>query len=327
MKQLGRFLLRGVGAVIAVLCLMWVFGPYEDAPLSARFDEAKFDQGVGAYLAWREGQVVGITEGVEKQVIWHNAPETQTEWAVVNIHGFSATAQEIRPVPDDVAAALGANLVFTRLEGHGLDGDALAQATVADWIEDTAEAIAIGRKVGRKVILIGTSTGATLAAAAALDHEMADGVAGMVMIAPNFAVNNPMADLLTWPAARYWLPRVAGTHRSFEPHNEGQARYFTTAYPSVAVMPMAALVKEVASSNFGTALTPALFIVLDEDRVVDPIVTREIIAQWAGPTSMWQPELTDADDPFAHVIAGDIMSPAQTDAAVAEIANWIGTLE
>ena len=81
------------------------------------------------------------------------------------------------------------------------------------------------------------------------------------------------------------------------------------------------------NANFGTALTPALFIFSDEDRVVDANATRKVIGQWGGPTQVWQPDLTEADDPFAHVIAGDIMSPAQTAAVVAEIANWIGALE
>lgn len=306
---------------------MWAFGPYEPTYDTTIFDDSKLDKGVGTYLRWREAQIGGITEGVEKQVIWADAPEAQTEWAVVYIHGFSATSQEIRPVPDNVADALGANLVFTRLAGHGRNGDALAQATAQDWMNDTAEAIAVGRKVGRKVLVIATSTGGTLAAAVAVDYVMADGVNGVVMISPNFGINDPLAKYLTWPAARYWMPLLAGAQRRFEPLNEGQAKYWTTQYPSVAVLPMAALVEKVKSANFGTALTPALFIFSDEDRVVDANSTRRVIEDWFGPTQVWQPELTEADDPFAHVIAGDIMSPAQTDAVVAEIANWIGTLK
>ena len=99
------------------------------------------------------------------------------------------------------------------------------------------------------------------------------------------------------------------------------------ALPDMAVMPMAALVNRVARSDFSSAVTPALFIFSGEDKVVDSVVTRTVIANWFGPTKIWQPELTEADDPFAHVIAGDITSPEQTDAVDGEITNWIGTLE
>jgi len=205
MKRLFKWLGRAALGVVAVMGLMWIFGPYEPAGLDAQFDEAKLDKGVSAHFAWTEAQVTGITPGVEKQVIWAGAPETQTDWSVLYIHGFSATAQEIRPVPDNVAAALGANLVLTRLQGHGRSGDAMAEGTVAGWMADTAEALAVARRVGKRVLVISTSTGGTLVSAAALDPELMQGVAGTVMISPNYGVNNPAAALLTLPAARYWI--------------------------------------------------------------------------------------------------------------------------
>ena len=57
----------------------------------------------------------------------------------------------MRPLPDKVAAALGANLFYTRLTGHGQDGAAMAEGSVNAWINDYAEAMAIGRAIGGKV--------------------------------------------------------------------------------------------------------------------------------------------------------------------------------
>ncbi|WP_254796881.1 hypothetical protein [Sulfitobacter albidus] len=45
-----------------------------------------------------------------------------------------------------------------------------------------------------------------------------------------------------------------------------------------------------------------------------------------GPTTQWTPELTEADDPSRHVIAGDIVSPGQTQATVARILDWAAGL-
>lgn len=322
MKRLFRALGRGLLAILGVLGLMWLFGPYEPAALDAHFDESKLDKGVGAYLTWREAQVEGITAGIQKQVIWAGAPETQTDWSVLYIHGFSATAQEIRPVPDRVAAAFGANLVLTRLQGHGRGAEAMAEGTVAGWMADTAEALAVARRVGKRVLVIATSTGGTLVSAAALDPALMQGVAGTVMVAPNYQINNPAAPLLTLPAARYWLPLLAGDRRSFEPLNADQQTYWTTEYPSVAVLPMAALVKAVGKADLSVATVPALFMFSDADQVVAAEATRAAAARWGGPVTLWQPTLTEGDDPSAHVIAGEIASPAQTDVVVDAIISW-----
>lgn len=321
-KAVVKWFGRGVLAVLAVLALMWIFGPYEPVDLRADFDASQLDKGVGTYLTWREAQVTGITDGIQKQVIWAGVPEEQTEWSVLYIHGFSATAQEIRPVPDDVAQALGANLVLTRLQGHGRGSEAMADGTVAGWMADTAEALAVARKVGKRVLVLSTSTGGTLVSAAAIDSALMQGVAGAVMISPNYAINNPAAPLLTLPAARYWMPAVAGQRRSFEPLNAAQETYWTTEYASVAVLPMAALVKAVAKADLSEANVPALFIFSDEDRVVDPQATHAALARWGGQVDVWHPELGEGDDPFAHVIAGDIVSPNQTAAVVAQITEW-----
>ena len=302
---------------------VWLVGPYEDADLTAEFDATQLNVGVDAYLASVEGRFDDITPGVQKQVIWAGASGAKTPWSVLYVHGFSATAQEIRPVPDDVATALGANLILTRLTGHGRGSDAMAEGSVATWMGDVAEALAIARKLGDRVLVISTSTGGTLMAAAALDADLMQDVAGIVMISPNFGVNDPLARLLTWPAARHWLPNLAGERRSFEPRNEGQATYWTTEYPSVAALPMGALIKAVNGLDFGKAQVPVLFWFSTNDTVVRPDITAQVADEWGGPVKVVNPELGPGDDPSAHVIAGDIMSPSQNEATVSGILAWV----
>ncbi len=318
LKLLG-FMMLAFAVLVAAL---WVFGPYEDADLSTRFDETVLEGGVDTYLAAQEARFDDITAGVEKQVVWVKADKSAAPWSVVYLHGFSATAQEIRPVPDAVAQALGANLVLTRLKGHGRAGAAMAEATVAAWMHDVAEALTVARKVGSKVLILSTSTGGTLAAAAALDEALMEDVAGIVMVSPNFGVNNALAPLLTWPAAQYWMPLLAGETRSFRPANAAQGKYWTTTYPSVAALPMAALVKKVVGLDFAKATVPALFIFSDADAVVRPDITREVAAAWGGPAQINAVITGPQDDPSAHVIAGDILSPNQTAPTVAMIVKW-----
>ncbi len=302
---------------------VWLVGPYEDADLTASFDDSQLDEGVDTYFATSEARYDDITPGVQKQAIWAGAPEVETAWSVLYVHGFSATAQEIRPVPDDVANALGANLILTRLAGHGRSSDAMAEGSVPAWMGDVAEGLAVARKTGDRVLVISTSTGGTLMAAAAMDEKLMQDVAGIVMISPNFGVNNPLASLLTWPAARYWLPKLAGERRSFEPANEGQATYWTTEYPSFAAMPMGALIKAVNTLDLRQTKVPALFWFSPDDQVVRPDVTVKVAQKWGGPVTVVNPVLGAQDDAFAHVIAGDILSPSQTGVTVRGILEWV----
>ncbi len=316
MKILRRLL------AVLVICgvALWLLGPYEDATLTLEFDATALEGGVASYLSTQEARFDDIVEGVQKRVIWAGAEETRTEWAVLYIHGFSATSEEIRPVPDEVAKALGANLVFTRLAGHGRGSAPMGEATVQAWMSDTAEAFAAAQAVGEKVLVISTSTGGTLVTAALAQGAEATAA---VFVSPNFGVNNPAAPLLTWPAVRYWLPPILGRDYSFEARSPEQAKYWTTAYPSVAVLPMAALVKAVNNLDLGAVATPALFVYTREDQVVVPEATDAIVARWGGATKVNHPTMGPMDDPFHHVIAGAIQSPTQTEGTVAQIIDFI----
>lgn len=322
MSRLAKFIL-GIFIVLALLAAaLWLFGPYEDGKLETSFDSRAIDGGVDEYFASAESVFDDITPGVQKQVIWADGPDQKTPWAVLYVHGFSATAQEIRPVPDRVAEALGANLVLTRLRGHGRSADALAEGSVPGWMHDMAEGLAVARAVGDRVLVIATSTGGTLATAAAAQPVLMEQVSGIVMVSPNFAINSDLAGLLTWPGARHWLPKLAGERRSFEPRTPEQATYWTTEYPSVATLPVGVLIDAVERLDLGEVTVPALFWFSDNDTVVRPAATRAIAARWGGPVTIVNPALGPRDDPSAHVIAGDILSPEQTAPTVSGIVDW-----
>ena len=327
---MGR-VLRGLlwvvtGAALAAAAL-WAVGPREPVETEAAlaFDPGVIPEDVEGWLADREGQVEDLRPESAKSILWHRGPGVRTEWAVVYVHGFSADPWEVRPVPDLLAERLGANLHFARLTGHGRDGAAMAEARAGDWLRDYAEAMAVGRRLGERVLVLSASTGSTLSAVVAADPELAplhEGVAGLAMISPNFALSNPAAALLTWPAARAWVPLVAGPVRSFEPVNARHARHWTTEYPTVATLPMAALVERAGRLDWRAAEVPALFVVSPEDTVVRPDATEAVAAAWGGPATIERVTVGEGDDPNAHVIAGDILSPTRTAPTVDLLAGW-----
>ncbi len=316
-KMLGYVLL----GLVLIVAALWLFGPYEDATLESAGIRVTGD--LDTYFMGVEAVFDDITPGVEKRVIWADSPGARTEWAILYVHGFSATSQEIRPVPDLLADALGANLIYTRLQGHGRSGDAMATGTVQGWVTDLDEGLQAARIAGRKVLVLSTSTGGTLVAALSQDKNMMRDVAGLIFVSPNFGLNNPVARLLSWPAARYWLPPLAGAQRSFEARNDDHAMYWSTSYPSVSVMPMAALIDAVNAQDHSGQTLPALFMFSADDQVVRPDITAQVAQAWGGPSTVINPVMGPGDDVQSHVIAGDILSPGQTQAAYQAMLDWV----
>ncbi|WP_425098809.1 alpha/beta hydrolase [Tropicibacter sp. S64] len=287
-----------------------------------RFDASRIGPDPEAYLAAQEARVPGITPGVQKRILWAGETGGKTALALVYVHGFSATSEELRPLPDRVAQALNANLVFTRLTGHGLPGEALARASLLDWKADIAEALAVAERIGQRTVLLACSTGATLATLA-LPEPMGQAVAAAVFISPNFRVKAPAARILTWPLVRHWGPLVAGRMRGFAPRNADHARYWTCRYPTEALIPMATAVAAAARAPVEAIGTPALMLYDRADTVVDHRATEALANRWGGPI-LTHPVSTGAeDDPDHHVIAGAILSPRQTGPMAQTIATWI----
>ncbi len=322
MRRFGRILGRILLVLLALFAAAWALAPVEPVDRVIAFDAAAIGPDIQAWLDRSEFQLADLNPAAAKRVVWAGKKGAKTPLALIYIHGFSASAEEIRPVPDDVAKALGANLFYTRLKGHGLPGEAMAEATAGDWIEDTAEAMAIGRLLGDRVVIISTSTGGTLAAIAATDPALSQDLAGIVMISPNFGIRSAAAKILDLPFARVWGPMVAGATRSFTPQNAEHARYWTTSYPTLALFPMAALVRHANSRDYSAVIVPALVLYAQQDQVVDPARTESVMAGWGGPKQMEQRVLTPPDDPYSHVIAGDALSPGQTAETIALIVAW-----
>ena len=326
MRKFGLYLGRFLLALIVVGALVYWFGPREEVDLHPRFESSKFGEGVQVYFESTESAFDDIVPGVEKRVIWQDGYEEQrTPYSVLYVHGFSASSEEIRPVPDKVADALGANLVYTRLQGHGRNGAAMGEATASGWMQDLAEGLAAARAVGDKVVVMSTSTGGTLVAASALDPDLSTDVVGMVFVSPNFGVNTPVAFIPGLPWARSWLPLLMGEERDVSGPDPEKNKYWSSVYPWVAVVPMTVLVDTIYALDFEGAQVPALFWFSDDDQVVRPDRTHKVAQSWGADASVQLVTMGEGDDPMSHVVAGRLMSPGQTDAAVSGILDWLKT--
>lgn len=318
MKQILKYTF----GLIAFVAIIFALGPRPNTEAEITFQASSIDDALDVYLTNSENKFKDMVEGAEKEIIWADpTAKSQTDIAIVYIHGFSATKHETRPVTDKVAGVLGANIYYARLEGHGRSGDAMAEASFQGWANDFAEAIAIGEKLGKKIIIMSASTGSTLATWGLTQPGLSRNVAGLVMISPNFELHGISTWLANIPWAETILPAVAGDQRSWEPVNEDHGKWWTTSYPSKAIFPMTSMLKVLKSVDKSEIKTPAFFIYAPEDKVIVSKEVEKVASEWGGPTKLLRIEETS--DPFKHVIAGDILSPENTNRVTYEIIAWL----
>ena len=295
----------------------------EKINLTSNFQTNSIGADVNKYLNNKEKEFNNIKEGVKKRIIWFKEDNKKTPISIIYIHGFSASSEEIRPLPDLIANKLKANIFYTRLKGHGRDANDMGQASIKSWLNDLHEAIEVGSRIGKRILVISTSTGGTLSSIASLDKSLSKNILSFIFISPNFGINHKLAKLLTWPLAKYWLKIFIGEMREIKPRNELNAKFWTLKYPNNALIPMANLVQRINKENFKNVNTPALFYYSLDDKVVKAENTIEFISKWGGKTKSINVTMTKSDDKYSHVIVGDIISPNQTKNAVNKILAWI----
>ncbi len=308
-------------ATLVIVAVLWYLTP---AKLESAVAEVVLPGDLNAWLLETENEAAeryGLVAGVEKRITWFDEQQP-TAYSVLYLHGFSATRQETAPLAEIVARSLGANLFETRLTGHGREREPLAEVRAEDWLADAAEALTVARQLGERVIIIGTSTGATLAAAM-LDHPAMNAVDTVVMVSPNFAPRDANAAWLTRPAGPLLARMLVGDTRSWKPHNALQARFWSTSYPLSAPIEVMRLV-DLANRKLPAAMPQRLLMFYSlQDTVISADAALAVFAQTEAPQKA-AIAITNPGDPSHHVLAGDILSAGKTQEIATAIVDFIG---
>ena len=191
-----RFLKWGF-FIALLLTLVYLAGPYPATP-EYRTEWPSLPAEPGALISdikEKESQHT-LKPDNEARILWANDSLKQpTEYAIVYLHGFSASQAEGDPVHKNIAREFGCNLYLSRLAGHGIDTvDALSGLTAEQYWESATRALAIGNRLGKKVILMATSAGGALALKLAATYP--DKISGLILLSPCIAINDPAAFLL-----------------------------------------------------------------------------------------------------------------------------------
>lgn len=284
--------LKWAGTVLLILIVVYFLGPRPDRP---KYDTALPE--VPAESAALEGYINGqeakhkIKPDNEARIIWANdSLKQKTEYAVIYLHGFSASQEEGDPVHYQFAQKFGCNLFLSRLDAHGIDTtNPLASFTAEGLWNSAKEALAIGKQLGNKVIIMSTSTGGTLALKMAAEYP---NIAGLIMLSPNIAINDPSA----WLLNNHWGLQIAhlvvGKHRTVEDTTAIYAQYWNNRYSTKSLVQLEELIETtMKQSTFKKVKQPVLLLYYykDEDHQ-DPVVKvsamKRMFAQLGTPDNL-----------------------------------------
>ncbi len=185
--------------VIALLFAAYFYGPrppkvvIERPPLDLQLTAEQLDP----WLSKRESSLP-IRPDNEARIVWYQNQRQATEYSIVYLHGFTASQGEGDPLHREFAKRYACNLYLNRMPGHGLsDPDAMVDLSPEGMLDNAIEALEIGKMLGKKVILMGTSTGCTLMLWLASRYPQ--DIAGLICFSPNIRVANPLMNWIDGP--------------------------------------------------------------------------------------------------------------------------------
>ncbi|MDW3191225.1 MAG: alpha/beta hydrolase [Cytophagales bacterium] len=306
-------LLLGIVVVFGLLSGVYFMGPSVSFPeIDPRVELVDIPlEELDAYIESTERLVAGIKPDNQSRIVWADSAR-QTDYAIVYLHGFSASPMESNPVHIEMAQKFGFNIYLPRLSQHGLeDIDAFKDLTPSSLVESAKEALAVGQLLGKKVILMSCSTGGTLSIyLSAYNPDLVD---AQILFSPNIEIADPTAALITGPWGEQILGKVIGDYRVIE---EGVGtpieRYWNLRYHTQGLLALQALLDQTMKpETFEKIKTPYLlgYYYKNEDEKDDVV---SVQAMMAFQQMTQTPEDFKLESPFSdvdnHVLASDLQS-------------------
>jgi pimeloyl-ACP methyl ester carboxylesterase len=286
--------------LIVVLVFVYFMGPQFEKPnLTAVLPDIDLElASVENYVQKKEAKF-NIRPDNEARIVWNNdSLKEKTEYCVLYLHGFSATWYEGFPSHLNFAKSINANVYLSRLAAHGLAGDdALLEMTPSSLYESAKEALLIALQLGDKVILMGTSTGGTLALKLAADFP--DKVNSLFLLSPNVAINNPAAFLLD----KHWGLQIArisgggGKNRIFHEAPDLEQKYWNQEYRWEATVYLQQLIVATMTPEVFQKIRQPLFLgyYYKNEKEQDPVVRVDALLQMFN--------LVNTPDALKHKVA------------------------
>lgn len=299
--------------ILVLLAITYFTGPVPDEP-EYTLEMPKVPSGLPALETYVEDSERKMPTRKDNQarIEWYNGEPSTTEYSIVYLHGFAGSYRDGYPVNKNVANKLKANIYYARWAGHGLR----PQASLEDFSGKEAwksakEALAIGKQIGKKVIIMSTSTGGTLAFKLAAEYP--EDVHALINMGPNLEDDQPGTFVLNTP----WGYEIAslisfGKNKKIEHEQEIATQYWDTIYPSRALVDLQVLVETtMIPQTFKKVKSPVLTLYyhknfMQEDEHVEVDIYEETHRLLSTPDSMVV--LKPLATPETHFVGSDIKS-------------------
>lgn len=266
--------LKWLGIFLLLLIVVYFLGPQPAAPKFSKdlpdipTEPAALEKYIKDHEAMHK-----LKPDNEARILWLNdSLKQKTEYAVVYLHGFSASQEEGDPVHYNFAQKFGCNLYLSRLDAHGIDTTEPLVNFSADGVWQSAkEAYVIGKQLGKKVILMSTSTGGTLALKLCAEYP---DIAANIMLSPNIAINDGKA----WMLNNHWGLQIAelvtGKHRVIKDTTALYAQYWNNRYATKSLVQLEELIEQtMKESTFRKVKQPTLLLYYyKNEKHQDPVV-------------------------------------------------------
>lgn len=317
MKKLLKRVMYGLLIFIGILGILYIVGPRPLKPrLMAKIPNMAEDlEQLDKQIKEDEAKVAGMRKDNEARIIWADSTKkVKTPYAFVYLAGFSASQFEGEPLHRELATRYGANLYLSRLYGHGTESkDNLLDFTADKYLESAAQAIAIGKQIGERVILVSCSTGGTLSLILASQNP---DIHALMTYSPNIAINNPAATLMDEPWGLDIIRMVhnGSDYHEFDPKDvdDYTKQYWTWRYRIECLTELESLLSNsMTPSTFKAVKCPTYIAAYYKDEAnQDPVVSvaamQTMYQQLGTPATQKRIELFPEAN--THVIACQLRS-------------------
>jgi len=302
-------------AVLVLLTVTVMAGPRKAKPvLSKELPVITLtSEQVGTYVNAKEAAVPNIKPGNASQVVYaNNVTREQTAYCLLYLHGFSASPEEGNPTHVNLGKAFGMNTYIPRLADHGLvSPDPLLNMTPDNLWNTAKEALVMAKALGKKVILMGTSTGGTLALQMAADYP--EDVAAVILYSPNVKIANKASWLLARPfGLQIGRMVMGGKYRVLEPDPKTDP-YWNNMYRVEATVYLQMLVEKTMKPKVFQKVTQPVFVgyyYKDKDHQDGTVSVPAILWMYEHlGTSPDKKVAVAFPDAGAHVIGCDLTNP------------------
>lgn len=303
--------------VVLVLSVVYMLGPRPRHPqYNTALPVVPNAPALDSYITQHE-KLLDIKPENEARIVWFDSTKNKTPYCIVYLHGFSASQEEGNPVHTDIAKSFGCNLYLARLAEHGLKDtvNALKEFTADNYWESCKEAYAIGKQLGDKVIIAATSTGGSAALKLAATFPE---IAGLVLMSPNIAINDPNAWLLNNPWGKQIAKLVKGGSYIYSSNQTPEyKKYWNSKYRIESAVQLEEMLEtSMNKKTFSKVNQPVLMLYYyadedHQDKVVSVKAMKKMFEQIATPADKKQQfAIPGAQNHVlgSHVVSKDIPS-------------------